>query len=71
MIATALTSSCHWKPLYLFACERKRIFNTKSELSQNRTEKQIMPFKTTENWLFNDKWCYLAIGSFDWKIGIF
>ena len=45
------------KPLYLFACERttlKRIFNTNSELSQNRTEKQIMPFKTTVNWLFND-----------------
>ena len=32
----------------------KRIFNTNSELSPNRAEKQIMPFKTTVNWLFND-----------------
>ena len=49
----------------------KRIFNTNSELSQNRTEKQIMPFKTTVNWLFNDISCYLATGCFDWKIGVF
>ena len=33
---------------------RKSIFNTNSELLQNRTEKQIMSFKTTLNWLFND-----------------
>ena len=37
---------------------------------QNRTEKQTMPFKTTVNWLFNDIWCYLVIGYFDWKIGV-
>ena len=49
----------------------KRIFNTNGELSRNRTEKQIMPFKTTANWLFNDIWCYLVIGCFDWKIGLF
>ena len=36
----------------------------------NRTEIQIMPFKTTLNQLFNDT-CYLLIGSFDRKIGIF
>ena len=36
-------------------------FNTNSELSQNRAEKKIMPFKTTVNWLFTDIWCYLAI----------
>ena len=47
----------------------KCIFNTNIELSQNCTEKQIMLFKTV--WLFNDMWCYLVIGSFDWKIGIF
>ena len=35
------------------------------ELSQNRTEKQIMPFKTTVNWLFNDLCCYLVTGFFD------
>ena len=40
-----------------------------SELSQIRTEKQIIPFKTTVNELFND--IYLAIGCFDWKIGVF
>ena len=30
-----------------------------------------MPFKPTGNWLFNDIWCYLVIGCFDWKISIF
>ena len=58
MSTTALTSSYHWKTLFTFllAKERtcKRIFNTNSELSQNRAEKQIIPFKTTLNWLFND-----------------
>ena len=34
MITTTLTSSFHWKALVPF---RLRIFNTKSELSQNRT----------------------------------
>ena len=65
--------SARWVCTFLLAKENtwKRIFNTNSELSQNRTEKQIMPFKTTLNWLFNDIWCYLVIGSFDWKIGIF
>ena len=43
------------------------LFNN-SELSQNRSEKQIMPFKTTVNWLFNDIWRYLGTGYFDWKI---
>ena len=48
----------------------KQIFNTDSELSQNWTEKQIMPSKTTINWLFNDI-CYLFIACFDWKFGVF
>ena len=58
---------------FLLAKEKtwKCVFNTNSELSQNRTEKQIMPFKTTVNWLFNNIWCYLVIGCFDWKNGIF
>ena len=30
------------------------MFNANSEVSQTRTEKQIMPIKTTVNWLFND-----------------
>ena len=41
---------------FLLAKEKTctRIFNTNSELSLNRTEKQVMLFKTTVNWLFND-----------------
>ena len=58
MITTTLISSCHWKTLVPFSLQKKRpenaFFNTKSELLQNRTEKQIMPFKTTVNWLFTD-----------------
>ena len=56
---------------FLLAKEKKAwkcTFNINSELLQNRTEKQIMPFKTTVNWLFNDTWCYLVMGCFDWKI---
>ena len=49
----------------------KRIFNNNIELSQNRTEKQIILFKTAVNWLFNNIWCYLVIGCFDWKIAVF
>ena len=45
----------------------KTYFNTNSELSQNRTEKQIMPSKTTINRLFNDIRRYLFIACFDWK----
>ena len=42
--------------IFLLAKEEtlKRIFKTNSELLQNRTEKQIMPLKTTVNQLFND-----------------
>ena len=39
-------------------------------LSQNFTEKQIMPSKATINWLFNDIWCYLFIACFNWKIDV-
>ena len=63
-----------WKALYFFACERINLkcdFHTNIELLQNHTEKQIMPFKTTVNWLFTDIWCYLVIGCFDWKIVVF
>ena len=75
MITKALTSSYHWKILVLFLLAKentwKSIFNTNSELLPNRTEKQTMLFKTILNCLFNDIWCYLVIGSFDWKTGIF
>ena len=56
---------------FLLAKEKtwKRTFNINSELSENRTEKQIMPLKTAVNWLFNDMWCYLVIAFLDWKIG--
>ena len=58
---------------FLLAKEKtwKHIFNTNSELSQNRTEKQIMLSKTTINWLFNDIWYYLSIACFDWETGLF
>ena len=49
----------------------KCIFNTNSELSQNNAEKQIIPSKTTVNWLSNDIWCYLVNGCFDWKNSVF
>ena len=63
-----LENSC----TFLLAKEKtwKSICNTNSELLQNRTEKQIMQLKTTVNWLFNCIWRYLAIGCFDWKIGV-
>ena len=56
---------------YLVAKEKawNRIFNTNSELSQNRSEKQIMRYKIT-NLLSNDI-CYLFIACFDWNIVIF
>ena len=42
---------------------RETHFDTNSELSQYRTEKQIMSSKTTINKLFNDI-CYLFITCF-------
>ena len=55
---TMTISSWHWKTFvpFLFAKENtgKRIFVTKNELSQNHTEKQFMPSKTTLNGLFSD-----------------
>ena len=74
LITTTLISSCHWKVLAAFCLPKKRLenaFSTNSELSQNRTEKQIMPSKTTINWLLNDMWCYLFLACFDWKVGVF
>ena len=57
MITTTVTSSCQWKtlvPSFLLANDLRNVFNTNMELSQNRAEKRIVPFKTTVNWLFND-----------------
>ena len=58
LIKTTLISSCYWETLVHFCLQKKRpekrIFSTNSELSQNRTEKQIMLSKTTVNCLFNN-----------------
>ena len=70
LITTTLISSCRWKNHVPF-CLRKCIFNTNSEFSQNRKEKQIMSSNTTINWLVNDILCYLFIACFNWKIGVF
>ena len=63
LIIMTLIYSCHWKTpcTFLLVKEKtwKRIFNTNSELSQNRTEKQIMQSKTIINWLFKDIWSWL------------
>ena len=64
---------------FLLAKGKTWIFNTNSELSQNCTEKQIMPFKTKTNHAIQNNsklaiywtWCYVVIGCFDWKIGVF
>ena len=63
-------SSCHGKTLVLFCLRKKRAENAFLTLTVNRTEKQIMPSKTTVGWLFNNI-CYLVIAFFDWKIGVF
>ena len=73
MITTTLIPSCHWKTLVPFCLHKKwpeNNFNTNSELSQNCIEQQIMPSKTTVNWLLYDLF-YLFIPCFDWKTSIF
>ena len=57
-----------------FCLRKKRLEDAFLTLTVNHllcTEKQIVLFKTTINWLFNDIWCYLVIGYFDWRICIF
>ena len=59
MITTTLISSCHWKTLVLFCFREKRPENafltvTVYYICENRTEKQIMLFKTIVNWIFNE-----------------
>ena len=55
LIKATLISSCHWKILVPFYLRKKRPENAfltltrNSELWPNRTEKQIMPFKTAIN----------------------
>ena len=71
MIKTTLMSSCHWKTLVPFYMQKKRPENAFLTLTMDRTEKQIMPSKTTVSWLFENIWCYLVIAFFDWKIGVF
>ena len=53
IITMTLISSFHPKtlvPFCLWNKDWKHIFNTNSELSQNRTEKLMRPFKTKINW---------------------
>ena len=75
LITITLKPSCHWKTLVPFYLQMKRPENEFLTLivnyRKNGTEKQIMLLKTTVNCLLNDKWCYLVIGCFDWKIGVF
>ena len=56
MITTELTYSSHWEILVPFYLQKKIPENTILTVTVNysRTEKQIMVFKTTLNWLFND-----------------
>ena len=65
LITTTLISSCHWKTVVPFYLRKER------SISKNRKEKQIMPCRSTINWLFNDIWCYLFNTCFDWEIGVF
>ena len=69
VIFLSLKNSC----TFLLVKEKtwKSIFNTNSELSQNRTEKQIMPIKTTVNWLLNYIWCYFVIDCLIEKLAFF
>ena len=71
VITTTLISSCHWKTLVTFYLWKKRAENEFLTLIIKKIEKQIMPSKTTINWLFNDLWCYLFIACFDWKNDVF
>ena len=74
MIQTTLMSSCRWKMFVPFLAKEKTLkctFSINRELSQNRKEKQIIPFKTTVDWQFNNMCYYLAVAFFDWKIGVF
>ena len=70
-----LIYSCHWKTpcTFLLVKEKtwKRIFNTNSELSQNRTEKQIMQSKTIINWLFKDIWSWLKNWRFSTVVKVY
>ena len=50
LITTALISSCHRETIVtLYQKSWKRIFNTNSELSQNRTEYKIKLLNTSVN----------------------
>ena len=52
---------------FLLAKEKtwRRIFKNNCGLPQNYTQNQFMPSKITVNWLFNDIWYCLVVGSFD------
>ena len=53
-----LTSFCHWKTLAHFCLHKKRpgkaLLTPTVNYRKIMQKKQIMPLKTTVNWLFND-----------------
>ena len=58
MITMTLTSFCHWKTLAHFCLHKKRpgkaLLTPTVNYREIMQKKQIMPLKTTVNWLFND-----------------
>ena len=58
MIKTTLMSSCHWKTFVPFCLRKKRSENALLTLTVNYRKiiqkQQIVLFKTTVNWVFND-----------------
>ena len=73
MITTSLISFCHWKTFVSFCFEKKRLENVFLTLTANYCKiiQKKYATKTTLNWLYNDIWCYLDIGYFDWKTDVF
>ena len=76
LITTTLISSFHWKTLVPICLRKKRPENAFLTLMVNYRKialkkKKLCHSKQPVNWLFNDIWCYLVTGCFDWKIDVF
>ena len=75
LITTTRISFCHWKTVVLFYLQNNRPENVFFILAVGYhkivQKKDIMPSKTTTNWLFTYIRCYLFIACFHCKIGIF
>ena len=72
LITTTLISSCHYKTLVPFGLRKKWPENAFLTLILNYRKivqkKNLCCSKATVNWLFNDIWCYLVMGCFNWKL---